>query len=56
MQAGRTDAASEFVRYAWPIDGQYGPLTIAGVQQLQRLVGVVDDGQVGPITWTALQT
>ena len=47
-------AVSEGIRVG-PIDGQYGPQTIAGVQQLQLLVGVVDDGQVGPITWTALQ-
>lgn len=38
-----------------PIDGQYGPQTIAGVKELQRIVGVVDDGQVGPLTWTAIQ-
>lgn len=37
-----------------PIDGQYGPNTVAAVIQLQRLVGVVPDGQVGPITWGAL--
>ena len=38
-----------------PIDGEYGPQTIAGVRELQRRIGVVDDGQVGPITWSALQ-
>jgi hypothetical protein len=38
-----------------PIDGQYGPNTVAAVMQLQRIVGVVADGQVGPITWGALQ-
>lgn len=38
-----------------PIDGQYGPQTIAGIRELQRRVGVVADGQVGPITWSALQ-
>lgn len=37
-----------------PIDGQYGPKTVAAVIQLQTLVGVVPDGQVGPITWGAL--
>lgn len=37
-----------------PIDGQYGPSTVAAVIELQRLVGVVPDGQVGPITWGAL--
>ena len=47
-------AVSEGIRVG-PIDGQYGPQTISGVRQLQRLVGVLDDGQVGPITWTALQ-
>jgi len=38
-----------------PIDGQYGPKTVAAVMQLQRLVGVLADGQVGPITWGALK-
>lgn len=38
-----------------PIDGEYGPKTVAAVMQLQRLVGVIDDGQVGPITWGAIQ-
>ncbi len=37
------------------IDGQYGPNTISGVRGLQTYLGVVPDGQVGPITWTALQ-
>lgn len=48
-------AVSEGIRVG-PVDGQYGPQTIAGVRELQRRVGVVDDGQVGPITWTALQS
>lgn len=47
-------AASEGIAVG-PIDGQYGPQTIAGVRELQRRIGVVDDGQVGPITWSALQ-
>lgn len=47
-------AVSEGIRVG-PIDGQYGPQTVAGVRQLQRLVGVLDDGQVGPITWAAFQ-
>lgn len=50
----QTLAASEGIPVG-PIDGQYGPQTIAGVQALQRRVGVIDDGQVGPITWSALQ-
>lgn len=37
-----------------PIDGQYGPNTVYAVRLLQQLVGVVADGQVGPITWGAL--
>ena len=37
------------------IDGQYGPNTISAVKGLQSYLGVVPDGQVGPITWTALQ-
>ncbi len=47
-------AASEGIAVG-PIDGQYGPQTIAGVKELQRRIGVVDDGQVGPITWSTLQ-
>lgn len=39
-----------------PIDGQYGPRTIAAVERMQSALGVVPDGQVGPITWRALQT
>lgn len=38
-----------------PIDGQYGPQTIAAVKQLQSHLSVVPDGQVGPITWGALK-
>ena len=37
------------------IDGQYGPKTISAVKGLQSYLGVAPDGQVGPITWTALQ-
>ena len=37
------------------VDGQYGPNTVSAVQGLQAYLGVVPDGQVGPITWTALQ-
>jgi serine/threonine protein kinase len=39
-----------------PIDGQYGPRTIAAVKRMQSALGVVPDGQVGPITWGALQS
>jgi len=38
-----------------PIDGEYGPRTIAAVTRVQARLGVVPDGQVGPITWGALQ-
>ena len=38
-----------------PIDGEYGPQTISAVTRLQRQLGVFPDGQVGPITWGALQ-
>jgi len=38
-----------------PIDGQYGPRTIAAVKKVQSELGTVPDGQVGPITWTAVQ-
>lgn len=38
-----------------PIDGQYGPKTVAAVKRMQAFLGVVVDGQVGPITWTAIQ-
>lgn len=47
-------AASEGIAVG-PVDGQYGPQTIAGVKELQRRIRVIDDGQVGPITWSALQ-
>lgn len=39
-----------------PIDGQYGPRTIAATKRMQSSLGVVPDGQVGPITWQAMQS
>ncbi|WP_308050605.1 peptidoglycan-binding protein [Streptomyces sp. TRM72054] len=35
------------------VDGVFGPLTLAGVQWLQRTVGVEDDGLWGPLTEAA---
>ncbi len=32
--------------------GQYGPLTLAMVEQLQRLNGLVPNGELGPNTWS----
>lgn len=37
------------------IDGQYGPKTVAAVKRMQAYLGVVADGQVGPITWAEIQ-
>lgn len=39
-----------------PIDGQYGPRTIAAVKRMRSDLGVVPDGQVGPMRWGALQS
>jgi peptidoglycan hydrolase-like protein with peptidoglycan-binding domain len=36
------------------IDGIFGPVTHAGVEQFQQYSGLVVDGVVGPATWTAL--
>ncbi|WLW51362.1 peptidoglycan-binding protein [Streptomyces sp. YU58] len=37
------------------IDGIYGPLTERAVKQVQRKVGLVVDGIIGPHTWEALR-
>lgn len=36
------------------VDGHFGPLTEATVRQFQRDHGLVPDGIVGPLTWSAL--
>ena len=36
------------------IDGDFGPQTQAAVEEFQRDRGLVVDGIVGPVTWTAL--
>lgn len=38
-----------------PVNGSYGPRTIATVKAVQEMLGVFPDGQVGPITWRAIQ-
>jgi len=42
---------TEFGEDPGPVDGQYGPLTVAAVTRVQARLGVAPDGQVGPITW-----
>lgn len=36
------------------VDGEFGPLTLAGVKWFQTKVGIEVDGIVGPITWGKL--
>ncbi|SIO85378.1 hypothetical protein BQ8420_06645 [Nocardiopsis sp. JB363] len=36
------------------IDGYHGPISVAEVKAFQRDQGLVDDGQVGPLTWPHL--
>ena len=40
--------------YAGEIDGSCGPLTVAGIKNLQTALGVDADGSFGPKSWTAL--
>jgi peptidoglycan hydrolase-like protein with peptidoglycan-binding domain len=37
-------------------DGQYGPLTKAAVQAIQKQAGITEDGICGPSTWGVLLT
>lgn len=37
-----------------PIDGDFGPRTEAAVKKFQSQVHILDDGEVGPITWGKL--
>lgn len=38
-----------------PVNGSYGPRTIATVKSVQEMLGIFPDGQVGPVTWLAIQ-
>lgn len=36
------------------VDGYQGPVSVAEIKAFQRDQGLVDDGQVGPLTWPHL--
>jgi peptidoglycan hydrolase-like protein with peptidoglycan-binding domain len=42
--------------YFPPGTGQYGPLTLAMTKQLQRLNGLIPNGEIGPNTWALAWT
>lgn len=43
-------------RRGWTLvaDGDYGPVSVGAVKKFQSSRGLVADGQVGPLTWSAL--
>src|SRR5262245_42396906 len=55
---GRGDSGPEVVSVqktlGLPADGDFGPVTEAGVKGFQGAVGLGEDGIVGPNTWSAL--
>lgn len=41
--------------FAGKVDGEFGPLTEAAVLAFQRAAEIATDGEVGPVTWDALE-